>query len=162
MSKIPEEEEKTMMGRTSVRTILNISVPILGIALEIFYSICDTSCSYLQGSIFGVDLVLVGILFMGALLVLNLPVLARQRFFVDQSRAVLLSGALGGEVLLLRFQIVNNVYCPYCLAFGALILLLFVLNFRAMNRILAAASFLAGVLLFYFFFEGSTMPLFYG
>lgn len=150
------------MSRVAARKVLNISLPVLGIGLEIFYSICDTACSYLQGTLFGVDLVLVGILLMAALLVLNLPFPARHRFFVDQSRAMLLSGALGGEVLLVRFQVVNDVFCSYCIAFGVLVLLLFMLNFRAMNRLLAAASFVAGLLLFHFFFEGSVMPLFFG
>lgn len=150
------------MNRITLRKVLNIFLPIIGIVLEIYYSICDTACSYLKGTIFGVDLVLVGILLMGVLLVLNLPFLARQRFLVDQSRAMMLSGALGGEVLLVHFQIVNDVYCSYCIAFGLLVLLLFILNFRAMNRLLAAASFVAGLLLFHFFFEGSLVPLFFG
>ncbi|MDD5475081.1 MAG: hypothetical protein PHU03_01045 [Syntrophales bacterium] len=151
-----------MMNLTNIRKRLNISLPILGIALGIFYDICDTACSYLHGTLFGVDLVLVGIFLMGALLVLNVPFLSRKRFFVDQSRTMLLSGALGGEVLLVRFQIVNDVYCPFCIVFGMLVLFLFMINFRPMNRILAVASFVAGLLLFRFFFEGSLIPLFFG
>ncbi|MCK9230597.1 MAG: hypothetical protein M0Q23_07155 [Syntrophales bacterium] len=151
------------MNRITIKKLLDIALPIFGIILELYYrNFCGTACSYLRGTIFGADLVLVGILLMGALLVLNLPFPARRRSFVDQSRAMMLSGSLGGEVLLVRFQIVNDVYCSYCLVFGLVVLVLFILNFRAMNRFLAAASFVAGLLLFHFFFEGSVLPLFPG
>jgi hypothetical protein len=73
---------------------------------------------------------------------------------------MLLSGALGGEILLVRFQVVHDTYCPFCLAFGSCILVLFAANFTKMNKYLALGAFLAGIAAFALFFEGSVLPLY--
>nr|HPN09599.1 hypothetical protein [Syntrophales bacterium]HQK79278.1 hypothetical protein [Syntrophales bacterium] len=72
-----------------------------------------------------------------------------------------ISGALGGEVLLVRFQIVNDTYCSYCLAFGLCVLVLFAVNFPRMNKMLALGAFGAGVGAFWLFFRGTILPLYY-
>jgi len=99
-------------------------------------------------------------MFMVVLAVIHLPGLGRFEVPVRNVRTGLLSGAMGGEVVLIRFQLVHDVYCAYCLAFCAVVLLLFILNARTMNLVPAVGSAAAGALCFYFFFDGSVLPLF--
>lgn len=73
---------------------------------------------------------------------------------------MLLSGALGGEVILVRFQIVKGVFCPFCLAFAFCLLVLFSLRVKEMNRYLAVVSFLAGIMVFALFFRGLVVSLY--
>ena len=143
-----------------VLKIINIVFPIVGIGLMIFYEVCDTSCSSLRGTFLGLDLKVIGILYMSPLLAMTLPPTSRWAASVGYLRTMMLSGALGGEVILVRFQIVHDTYCPFCLVFGACILVLFVANFTKMNRYLAWGAFLAGIAAFALFFEGSVVPLY--
>lgn len=140
--------------------IINILFPIIGIGVMVFYDVCNTACSSLQGTFLGMDLKLIGILFMTILLILALLPAARWASPVGYLRTLMLSGALGGEVLLVRFQIVHDTYCPFCLVFGASLLVLFVSNYGRMNRFLAWGAFLAGIVAFALFFEGSVIPLY--
>jgi len=140
--------------------IINLIFPIIGIGLMIFYDVCDTSCSALRGTFWGVDLKYVGILFMSALLVLNLPSVSRHVTPVSHLRTMMLSGALGGEFLLVRFQMAHDTYCLFCLAFGLCVLILFAANILKMNRYLALGAFLAGLGAFALFFKGSMLPLY--
>lgn len=134
--------------------------PIIGIGLMVFYEVCETSCSYLQGTFAGVDLKYIGIFFMAALLAVSLPFASRYETPVNHLRTMMLAGALGGEILLVHFQIVHETYCPFCVAFGLCILILFTSNIGKMNKYLAAGSFVAGVSAFWLFFEGSVLPLY--
>ena len=108
----------------------------------------------------GLDLTVIGILYMVALLAMVLLPVSRWAASVVHLRTMLLSGALGGEILLVRFQVVNDTYCPFCLAFGSCILVLFAANLTKMNRYLALGAFLAGIAAFALFFEGSVLPLY--
>jgi uncharacterized membrane protein len=140
--------------------ILNVILPVAGLGLVIYYALCDTSCAYISGSFLGIDLKTIGILFMTILLILNLPMPTAVKAPAIHLRTTMLAGAMGGEVILLRFQIVNETFCPYCLAFGLCLLALFAINILCMNRYLAAASFLAGLGAFALFFKGSLLPLY--
>jgi hypothetical protein len=140
--------------------ILNLIVPVIGAMLMVFYEVCDTSCSALRGTFLGVDLKYVGILFMAALLALNLPPVARYAVPVSHLRTMMLAGALGGEILLVRFQIDHDTYCPFCLFFGLCVLVLFAANIPKMNKYLALGAFLAGLGAFALFFAGSVLPLY--
>ena len=140
--------------------IVNLLFPVIGVGLMIFYEVCDTSCSSLRGTFWGIDLKYIGILFMVALLALNLPPVSRYVAPASHLRTMMLSGALGGEILLVRFQMVNDTYCPFCLAFGLCVLILFVANFLKMNKFLALGAFLAGVGAFALFFKGLVLPLY--
>ena len=148
------------MTRDHVLKIINVAFPAIGIGLMVFYGVCDTSCSSLQGTFLGLDLKVIGILYMAALLALTLPPASRWAASVRHLRTMLLSGALGGEILLVRFQIVHETYCPFCLAFGSCILFLFAANFTRMNKYLALGALLAGIAAFALFFEGSVLPLY--
>jgi hypothetical protein len=148
------------MTRDKILTIINVVFPAIGVGLMIFYNVCDTSCSSLRGTFLGLDLTVIGILYMAALLAMTLPPASRWATSVRHLRTMLLSGALGGEVLLVRFQVANDTYCPFCLAFGSCILVLFAANFTKMNRYLALGAFLAGIGAFALFFKGSILPLY--
>lgn len=143
-----------------VLKIVNIIFPLIGIGVMVFYDVCDTNCSSLQGTFLGLDLKWIGIFFMAVLLVMALLPASRWSVPVSYLRTMMLSGALGGEVLLVRFQIVHDTYCPFCLVFGTCILVLFVSNYAQMNRYLAWGAFLAGIAAFALFFEGSVIPLY--
>lgn len=143
-----------------IQKIINIILPAIGIGLMIFYEVCDTSCSFIQGTFAGVDLKYIGILFMAALLAFSLPPALRYETPVNNLRTMMLAGAMGGEMLLVRFQIVHEVYCPFCLAFGLCVLIIFASNFMKMNKYVAAGSLAAGVCAFWLFFDGSVIPLY--
>jgi thiol-disulfide isomerase/thioredoxin len=90
----------------------------------IYYDYCDTACSYLQGDIWGIDLKWFGIAYM---IVLIGFAAFRQTPFVR----FFLAAGLGVEVYLFSFQIRNNVYCPFCIAFAAMVIAAFIVNYEA-------------------------------
>lgn len=139
---------------------INVFIPVIGIGLMIFYEVCDSACTYLQGTFAGIDLKHIGIFFMAVLLLCSLPPFSRFGPFIHHLRTVMLSGAIGGEIVLLHFQIIHEIYCSFCLAFAACVLVLFATNFMKMNKYLAGLSFLAGIGAFWLFFEGSVIPLY--
>ncbi len=152
--------EQAMKWET-IKKGMNIAIPVIAIGLLIFYEVCDTSCSSLRGTFLGIDLKIIGILFLAALL--TMVPLAKTRFSapVDHLRTMMLAGAVGGEVILVHFQIANDTYCPFCLAFGLCVLALFGVHFPRMDKYLAAAAFIAGIGAFWLFFKGSLLPLYY-
>lgn len=139
---------------------VNLVTPVIAIGLMVYYIICDTSCSSLKGSLLGQDLVTIGILVMTALL--SIAILPRSMFIepVAWLQTAILSGGLGGEAVLVHFQIVHKSLCPYCLGFGMCLLALFMANFPEMKKQLALCAFLAGVGLFALFFNGSVLLLY--
>lgn len=149
------------MTRDKVLKIINMVFPVIGIGLMIAYGVCDTSCSSLQGTFLGVDLRMIGILYMAVLFALTLPPVSRYATSVNRLRTMMLTGALGGEVLLVRFQIVHDIYCPFCLAFGLCVVALFAANFTTMNRYLALGAFLIGIAAFALFFKGSVLTMYF-
>jgi len=105
------------------RNIISIVLALLGIGIMAYYDYCDTACSYLKGDIFGIDLKFVGIAYMGLVIIFAA---FRQTNFV---RALLAAG-LGVEVHLYAFQVQNDVYCPFCLAFSAVLITSFIMNYE--------------------------------
>ncbi|MGD0278368.1 MAG: thioredoxin domain-containing protein [Smithella sp.] len=105
------------------RNIITIALSLTGILLMIYYDYCDTACAYLKGDIWGINLKWVGIVYMLAIIIFAL---LRLSSFV---RAMLAAG-LGVEVHLYAFQIQNNVYCPFCLAFSVMVILSFIINYE--------------------------------
>jgi hypothetical protein len=131
--------------------LINIILSIIAIGIIIFYSICGSSCSYLKGNIFGIDLKYIGIVYMVTLIFLSF-------FKKDLLLLILLSTCIGVEVFLIGFQIRNEVFCPFCLAFGVIVILLFLLNLDLKKKWIIAASIVIGFILFSIFFEGATIP----
>ncbi|MCX7817582.1 MAG: hypothetical protein N2317_08780 [Syntrophales bacterium] len=140
--------------------LINVVLPVTGICLIIYYKTCGTTCRYLKGEFLGFDLEMWGFLLMVALLALNPLRRTKVSTHANRISTVLISSALGGEAVLLHFQVTNDIYCPYCISFLSIILLLMVVNFRDMQKSLAFSAFVAGVVAFILFFHGSTLPLY--
>jgi hypothetical protein len=122
-----------------------------GVALIVFYIYCATSCAYLKGSILGLDLKYLGLIYLGAVVLLCL---ARREMVLT----LLLSFGMGSEVFLIGYQVNSGVYCPYCLGFALIIVLMFAANFDGTKIRLMVISSLAGFAVFMFFFSGSLTP----
>jgi thiol:disulfide interchange protein DsbA len=137
------------------RRAINIILSLMAIILVVLYSVCGDSCTYLRGTLLGVDLRWAGVAFMAAVMIVSF--LKKDIFLL-----VLLAAGVGAEIYLVGFQIYHGVYCPYCLLFGAILILLFIVNFR-MPRVRQAALGLAGgFLVFLIFFEGMVTPVYAG
>lgn len=132
---------------------INVIISFIGMGIPILYGLCGESCAYLRGSIFSIDLKYMGIFYMGLLVLFNL--LRRSSIVL-----FLLSFGLGSEVYLIVFQISHFTSCYYCLSFGAVILILFLLNFDMSKKILMTASLILGFILFSIFFQGMVTPLY--
>ncbi|MCX5819642.1 MAG: thioredoxin domain-containing protein [Deltaproteobacteria bacterium] len=133
------------------RRVLTILLALAGIAITVAYAFCLGACSYLKGDILGIDLKYLGIFYMAVILVLawgRKPLLC----------LLLLSFGAGGEIFLIGYQVRSGIYCPYCLAFGATILLTLAVNFERNRKALAALAAAAGLLFFLLFFSGSATP----
>jgi len=105
------------------RFMITALLSIIGIGLMTFYTICDTSCSYLRGDIFGIDLKYVGVGYMAVVIILAL---------LKQSDLLrmLFAAGVGVEVYLVTFQVSEHVFCPFCLSFGIMVLLMYVINYE--------------------------------
>lgn len=106
------------------RNPITIALALTGIGLMIYYDYCDTACSYLKGDIGGIDLKWVGIAYM--VIIIAFTALKQTQFV-----RVILAAGLGAEVYLFSFQIRNNVFCPFCLAFAAIVIAAFIVNYEA-------------------------------
>jgi thiol-disulfide isomerase/thioredoxin len=135
------------------KNIINIILPVIGIVLAVLHNTCQDSCAYLKGSIFGMALDYIGLFYMGALIFVHL--LRKELVFLS-----LLSAGIGSELYLLGFQFIKGVYCYYCLAFGAILILLFLFNFERSKKIIIAVSIMIGFILFSLLFEGSVTPVY--
>jgi hypothetical protein len=135
------------------RYAVNVVFALLAIGIEVFYSICSGSCSYLQGNLFGIDLQYIGIAFMA--LIILLSVTKKDLFLI-----LALSAGVGIEAYLIGFQIWYNTYCLYCLAFGGVLTVIFFLNIRKGQIRQAIICAVVGLILFAFFFKGSVTPVY--
>jgi len=143
--------EKIKRNKRNVTILLSL----VGIAVMAAYGTCSESCSYNQGSLYGVDLRYVGILYMGLVLVFG-------AIKHDAVCLVLLSAGMGGEAFLMGYQVLNGVFCPFCLAFALVVTVLFVIHFEKVNLRAAMLFAVAGFLLFLMFFSGSVTPAYAG
>ncbi len=103
---------------------ITVALALVGIGLMLYYDYCDTACSYLRGDILGADLKWIGIAYMAAIIAFAF---FRQSDFVRS----LLAAGIGVEVFLLYFQLRQNVFCPFCLAFAATVIITFIVNYEA-------------------------------
>ena len=105
------------------RNVITIILATAGIGIMLLYATCETTCSYLQGDILGIDLMHIGI---GYMLVIIILAAFRQMAYV---RALLAAG-IGVEAYLIAFQFKEDVFCPYCLTFASIIIMAFILNYE--------------------------------
>lgn len=136
---------------TAKKNIINIALSVIAIGVIAFYSICGGSCSYLKGGMFGIDLKYAGILYMIFLIILNI---LKRDFFILLSVSI----ALGIEFYLIGFQISYRTFCPFCLAFGIIVISQFVINFDWSRKWYMLSCVIIGFLFFVFFFKGSVLP----
>jgi len=135
------------------KRFLTILLALTGIAVTVAYAFCLDACSYLKGDILGIDLKYLGIFYMVVVLLLawfRKPVLL----------LLLLAFGAGGEIFLIGYQVHSGVYCRYCLAFGATVLLAFAVNFERNRKALIVLTAAAGLLFFLLFFSGSVTPVY--
>jgi hypothetical protein len=148
------------------KKMASIVLSVAGIAAMLYYGMCRTDCSNLSGTFLGIDLKIIGVAFMSVLIVMQMLPLAYKKQ-VRLLQTLMLSGALGGELVLLRFQIVHDTFCPFCLFFASCLVILYAFNVdglrhRATHRYYALTSFLAGIVAFALLFEGTTGEMLYG
>jgi hypothetical protein len=127
----------------------------VGVGIILFYAVCGDSCRYLQGSVFGIDLKYLGLAFMAFLFILNI-------LKKDTLNILFLSIGVGSEIFLIGYQAANAVYCPFCLAFGGVLIVMFILNFDKTKIPLIFLSTLLGLVFFLFLFKGSLTPSYAG
>lgn len=133
------------------KRIINIILALAAVGLEVYYSICGGSCSYLRGTIFGIDLQYIGIAFMA--LVVLLSILKQ-----DLALFVMISAAVGIEFYLIGFQVWYDTYCPYCLAFGGIVFVLYAVNFIRRHFFYSLFYMAMGLIGFALVFKGSVAP----
>lgn len=136
---------------SSKKRWINLIISLIGIGVVMFYNLCEESCAYLQGSIFGIEMKYLGLFYMGMLIAFNL--LRRDLVLLS-----LLSFGVGAEIYLVGFQIVGGAYCYYCLGFGAVVVLLFLLNFTMSKKAVIGISIIGGFILFIVLFKGIVTP----
>lgn len=105
------------------RLSLTVILALIGIGIMAFYALCNTACSYLRGDIFGIDLKYIGVGYMGVIIVLALLKQA------DLTRMLVAAG-IGVEVFLILFQVSENIFCPFCLSFGIMVFMMYLINYE--------------------------------
>ncbi len=135
----------------SKKYLVNIILAVLAIGTMVFYMVCAGSCSYLKGEILGLDLKYVGIIFMAAVIVASI-------MKKDLALLIFLSAGIGVEMFLVAFQVRNDVYCPFCLSFGAILIIMFVLNMDLRRKWVAILFIALGLASFLLLFQGSVTP----
>ena len=133
------------------KQIVNCTLSVIAIGVIALYSICGGTCSYLKGAIFGIDLKYTGILYMIAFIALNI---LKWDFLVLLSASM----AIGVEAYLIGFQVSYWTFCPFCFAFGIIVIGQFILNFKWSKKWYMVSCVIIGLLFFIFFFKGSVIP----
>ena len=137
----------------SKKYILTIVLALIAMGIEFYYSICAGSCSYLKGDIFGIGLQYIGIAFM---VVSSLLSILKK----DLLLLLLLSAGVGVEIYLVGFQIWHNTYCVYCLIFGGVLVVQFLINLDWKKKKMVFVVMAAALLIFPIFFHGSVTPVY--
>jgi len=137
----------------SYRYGLNIVLAMLAVAIEIYYSYCGGACSYLSGSLLGIELQYVGIAYMVLIVALSI---AKK----DHLIAVLLTVGIAIEFYLIGFQIKHDTYCYYCIAFGTIIAIMLAFNIRIKYLKTSIVLAIIALITFSIFFKGSATPQF--
>lgn len=137
------------------RLTLTVVLALFAMGIEYRYSMCVGSCSYLSGDVFGVGLQYVGIAFM--IVVAVISILKAENILL-----VLLSAGVGVEIYLVAFQVWHRTYCLYCLAFGGILMIQFLINIKRKSLLLIFIPMIVALFLFPVFFHGSVTPVYAG
>ncbi|MDI6775629.1 MAG: thioredoxin domain-containing protein [Syntrophales bacterium] len=133
------------------RRLINIILALAGMSIIFFYTTCRGSCTYSQESFAGIDLKYLGITYMGLIILFNL--LRR-----DTLNLLLLVLGMGAEIYLIGYQIRTGLYCPCCLMFAAVVIVLFTFNFEKSKKALIVAFLILGFFLLFALFRGTLTP----
>ncbi len=134
-------------------------LPALCMLTIIIGQLCAAKCAFIQGDILGIDLNIFGMLFYALLLV---SLLVHGKLYSEdwlmKAIAAVASAGVGAELILIKFQVENNVYCPKCLISGFFFLVLFFLVVRHLRKWVIILLIAAGLLFTSFTFNGSVIP----
>ncbi len=135
--------------------------PALCILTLIIGQLCAARCAFIQGDILGIDLNIFGMLFYSLLLV---ALLVYRNFYPEdwlmKAITAVVSLGVGAELIFVKFQVENSVYCPKCLISGFFFLVMFFLVSRHLKKWVIILLIAAGLLLTSFTFSGSVIPLY--
>lgn len=133
--------------------------PALALLTLIIGQICQERCSVLRGDILGLDLNIMGIAIYSLLLVATLfysKFYPRDWFM--KAIAAVVSAGIGAEMILIRFQVQNNTYCPKCLISGFFFLAMFFVVAPTLRKWAVICCLVAGALFASVTFNGSVVP----
>lgn len=134
------------------RRFINLGLCLLGLMVIILYYFCGSSCLYLAGTVFGMDLKIWGLIY---LCVFALIAFLRQ----DTLACLLVAAGLGGEIFLVGYQVLHQTYCPYCLILALIIAVLFVINLNKRQGTLVFLSVVLGFVFLLAFFQGIPLKI---
>lgn len=123
------------------RRLINVILPIVAIVVIYSYITCTSSCPLIKGYLAGIKLEHLGLIYMVGVLIFSL---LKERIYLLS----LLSLGFGSEIFLISYQIHLGTFCPYCLIFGGLLILQFIINFERKEMRLLILLTIIGLLIF--------------
>jgi hypothetical protein len=133
--------------------------PALALLTIIIGQMCNTSCVFIQGDIIGLDLDIFGIVFY-SLLLLSFIFYKKicPRDWVIKTITAVVAVGVGAEIVLIKFQVQNNTYCPKCLISGFFFLTMFFVMARRIKTWVIVLLILFGAVFTSLTFSGSVIP----
>lgn len=133
--------------------------PALALLTLVIGQVCQERCAVLRGDILGLDLNVMGIFLYSLLLVATVfyKKLYPRDWFMKAIAAVVSAGA-GAEMILVKFQVQNNTYCPKCLISGFFFLAMFFVVAPNLKKWVVICWIVAGALFASVTFNGSVVP----
>ncbi len=133
--------------------------PALALLTLLIGQVCEERCAVLQGDILGLDLNVLGIFLYSALLV---SAVFHRKFYprdwLMKAITAVVSAGVGVEIILVKFQIQNNVYCPKCLISGLFFLAMFFVIARNLRKWVVVILLISGAFIASVTFNGSVTP----
>jgi len=124
---LEESIDKKVLYIPNWKRIVTVFLLLCGIIAMYLYRFCSTSCSNLKGTVFGIPLELIGVIYAFTIILLvSIP----QKITTYTIIQALLSFIIGGEFYLMGYQVLHNTYCEYCIAYGISAILAFIVNFQ--------------------------------
>lgn len=133
--------------------------PALALITLVIGQICTEKCAFIRGDILGFDLDIFGIFFYSILLLslLFYKKICRKDWVMKAITAVVSVG-VGVELILIKFQVQNNIYCPKCLISGFFFLIMFFIVVRHIKTWVIILLILFGAIFTSLTFSGSVIP----
>ncbi|MCX7856995.1 MAG: thioredoxin domain-containing protein [Deltaproteobacteria bacterium] len=133
------------------RRFLTPLLSATSIFVEYLYTRCVYACPTLKGYFLNVELEYVGIIFM--IFIGFLSIMRK-----DDLVLLFLSLGVGAEIFLLGYQVYHGVYCVYCLIFGGILMLQFLMHYKKEKWKLIVCLIVIGLSVFGFLFKGGPAP----